>query len=278
MEYRCYKTICKKTLILILACLLLGGCACRDHRAELGLGDIAYVDKTDSLLLLIKNNGVVPPEVILHSTAFHTSYNPEWKIPNWVAYILNGQNLHDKHVGKVKIKSEFQEDSLIVGARATLEDYRKSGWSRGHMIPVADLQWNEVALNESYKLTNICPQDLKFNSGKWATLENSIRKLAKKDNTIIVICGPIVEPFATVIGENRVTVPQKFFKVLLKKRQGKYNAIGFIFPNQDVKGSIFDFAVPVDSVEQKTGWDFFYQLVDSIENQVETEWKLKDWQ
>lgn len=54
------------------------------------------------------------------------------------------------------------------------------------------------------------------------------------------------------IGENRVAVPTKFFKVLCMQRKGKWQAIGFVMPNSSIKGSMFDYAVTVDEVERLT--------------------------
>lgn len=50
---------------------------------------------------------------------------------------------------------------------ATNEDYRKSGWSRGHMAPAGNNKHDQTAMDETFYLTNILPQDIENNSGFW---------------------------------------------------------------------------------------------------------------
>ena len=54
-------------------------------------------------------------------------------------------------------------------------------------------------------------------------------------------------------------------------------AIGFIYPNGSANKEMRDYAVSVDKVEQLTGLDFFYQLDDKIEKQIEKECKPSAW-
>lgn len=62
------------------------------------------------------------------------------------------------------------------------------------------------------------------------------------------------------------------------QRKGKWQAIGFVFPNENCKGSMFEYALTVNEVEKLTGHDFFSGLPDDIENAIESSWKMKDWQ
>lgn len=265
MEYRCCKTLCF-AITSVFGTLILSGC--QDKRVKRLPSNMI----SDSLFLYVdlKNQN----DLLMRKKAFIVSYNVDSKIANWVSY-----NLTDNHLdGSVKRTDDFREDLSVPSPRATIDDYRHSGYSRGHLVPAADLRWDRDAMSESFLLTNICPQLPEFNSGVWENLERSIRKLAKKDGFVYIICGPVIEHFAKIIGENRVVVPQKFFKVLLKKRNGEYNGIGFIMPNQNLSGSFFDFALPIDSVEFVTGYDFFSALPDSVENKIEAKWRMSDWQ
>ena len=137
------------------------------------------------------------------------------------------------------------------------------------------MKWSELAMLESFYLSNICPEIAELNGGVWEKLENRVRKLASELN-VYVCCGPIVSSSPKRIGENRVAVPTKFFKVLCMQRKGKWQSIGFVMPNSAIKGSMFDYAVTVDEVERLTGHDFFYNLPDDIETQIESQFKQKD--
>ena len=115
-----------------------------------------------------------------------------------------------------------------------------------------------------------------LNGDVWEKLENRVRKLASESN-VYVCCGPIVPSSPKRIGENKVAVPIKFFKVLCMLRKGRWQAIGFVMPNSDIKGSMFDYAVTIDEAERLTGHDFFHNLPDDIETLIESQFKQKDW-
>ena len=212
-------------------------------------------------------------QVIKH-VGYTTCYNSSWLIPNWVAYELTKSKAHGTFP---RPRKEFEPDPMVKGKSASHYDYSNSGYSRGHMAPAADMKWSEKAMLESFYLSNICPQNTELNNVVWERLEDRCRALAN-DGSVYICCGPIVSPKPTRIGVNKVAVPTKFFKVLCMRRRGKWQAIGFLFPNTSCKGSMFDYAVSVDEVEKVTGHDFFSNLPDNIEKAIESSWKMKDWQ
>lgn len=72
------------------------------------------------------------------------------------------------------------------------------------------------------------------------------------------------------IGPHRVAVPKAYYKVLLQKRNGIWEGIGFILSNSIQNFDYRDFIVSIDKVEELTRIDFFWQLNDTIENEVES--------
>lgn len=212
-------------------------------------------------------------EQIIAHTGYTVSYNQDWLIPNWVAYELTSAEVD----GTAPRKGAFCPDPDVKGRTATTYDYSNSGWDRGHMAPAADMKWSAQVMTESFYLSNICPQDRGLNGGTWLKLEESVRDWARAQSPIYVVCGPIMGETFDTIGDNAVAIPDGFFKVVCKRVNGLYFTIGFIFPNKDVKGSIFDYSCTVDEVEKVTGFDFFSALPDSIEKKVESVCNPKDW-
>ncbi len=207
-------------------------------------------------------------------TGYTTSFNSNWQIPNWVAY----EHTKEKAEGTVaRPKMPFLPDPDAKGMKAEHRDYSNSGYSRGHMAPAGDMKWSEEAMYESFYLSNICPQKAELNDGAWKRLEGRVRALAK-EGSVYICCGPIVNESPKRIGQHKVAVPNQFFKALCMRRKGKWQAIAFLFPNSDCKGSMFDYAISVNELEQITGYDFFYNLPDEIEFVVETQCRMKDWQ
>ena len=69
---------------------------------------------------------------------------------------------------------------------------------------------------------------------------------------------------------------QAFYKVVL--RMGKTpQALGFIYPNDGTHHKMSYYVLSVDEVESRTGIDFFYNLPDDIENEVESSSNLSRW-
>lgn len=214
-------------------------------------------------------------EQIVDYTGFIVSFNSDAHQPNYVAWELTA----DKLDGQAPRESKFDTDPAVEGC-ATLADYRRSGFDRGHMMPAADAKWSTDAMAESHLLTNICPQDHKLNGGAWATLEGNCRKWAARDSAIIIICGPVLSDRMTrSIGtDNRVPVPERFFKVVLAPYTTPPRGIGFIMNNGQVDGGVQTAAVSIDQVEAITGFDFFASLPDEIENDVESQCAYHEWQ
>ena len=149
------------------------------------------------------------------------SYNPEWKIPNWVAYELTDEMV----AGTVPRYDRFQPDpNLPRHLSADNDDYRRSGYDRGHMVPAGDMKWSEQAMKESFYFTNICPQNNNLNAGVWNSLEQQVRGLARRKGSIYVVCGPIVNDSTQTIGANRVVIPDAFYKTLLQNDKGEWHS------------------------------------------------------
>ena len=244
------------------------------------LGRFIYNDLYPAPKIEVQANGLtdvkLPAEmknVVCQYSGFTSYFNPDTHIPNCVAYEI----IESETTGDEPRKKSFEADHTIDGC-AESSDYRNSGYDRGHMAPAADMKWSKEAMEESFLMTNICPQVKSLNSGIWHRLEQRVREWAARDSSIIVVCGPIFTPGKPVeqIGEIGVAVPHRFFKALYAP--GRNIGIAFIFDNDKVKGGLRKYAVTIDSVERETGLDLFYNLPDDIENEVENQCNYKLWE
>ena len=204
-------------------------------------------------------------EQLINHKGYTVSYNPDRLIPNWAAYSLMKEKLN----GTVPKDKGFYADPSVGDRTAKATDYKKSGYSRGHMAPAGDMKWDATAMHESCYYSNICPQNMKLNSGVWNVIENKVRKLANKCDVVYVVCGPIVPQKHQTIGANKVAVPSAFFKAILVCDKREYKSIAFICDNADLEGDCMQYATSVDSVESLLKMDLFYNLPDEIEDEVE---------
>lgn len=206
-------------------------------------------------------------ECLLRRVGYTVSFNPEWNIPNWVAYELTEAETY----GKCPRADHFVPDPDIPDCPNT-RDYTRSGWDRGHMAPAADMKWNSTAMRESFYLSNICPQNHNLNKGDWKQLEETVRDMARSYGSVYVCCGPVLTSADNFIGnQHRIAVPQAFFKALLWQAGGQWSAAGFYFKNMAGHQKLETYTLTLDELEEYTGIDFFPSLDDAVEKKVESE-------
>ena len=215
----------------------------------------------------------VPATDLVRHTYYTLSYNEKYEQANWVYYSLTDSMVLN---GGEERSNQFKIDPLVPTGSAKSSDYTKSGYDRGHLCPAGDMGFNPKAMFESFMMSNISPQKPDFNRGIWKELETSVRGWAKKDHKIIVVTGPVFKDSKGTIGKDNVLVPGYFFKLILDATD-EPKMIAFLFPNEKSDRPIKDFAVPADEVEKLTGFDFFSQLPDSEETELEAKVELAGW-
>ena len=212
---------------------------------------------------------------LLKRYAYRSWYNESLHLPLAVSWYLTGDHTRGNYQRKNQV---FHPDSEVKNP-VTTHDYVQSGYDRGHMCPAGDNKWNEKALEETFLMTNVCPQNHNLNKNDWNDLELLCRQWARKYNKVYIVCGPILRGTQhQEIGprQRRITVPEAFYKVVL--RMGKTPAaIGFIYDNKGRRQPMEQAVCTVDDLEQLTGLDFFSALDDKTEARIEAKASLSDW-
>jgi endonuclease G len=148
---------------------------------------------------------------VLHSGVTH---GPLW----------SSEHLTREHIeaakDMVRTNRFFEDTRLPDGEGATLADYKRSGFDRGHMSPAGN-RWNQEAMAESFSLANIVPQNRENNQRLWSRIETAVRKLTTKYDDTYVVTGPMFNgQQLQTIGPTRVLVPTQLFKaVYIPSRQ-----------------------------------------------------------
>ncbi|MBP5548776.1 MAG: DNA/RNA non-specific endonuclease [Bacteroidales bacterium] len=244
---------------LIFACLLLAVPSCRHASSQ-----TARIEQNDGREWTRDIDLPVTPadrsEQILYRKAYVVSYNKETRQPNWVAWKLTAEHTQ----GDVqRPATAWHEDYEVPEPRIYYSDYKHTNWDRGHMCPAGDNKWDKTAMYESFLLSNACPQNKTLNSGIWNQIEMKCREWARKYGEVQIVCGPIfMNCEHDTIGENRLPVPEAFFKVVLIPVNGELYGTGFICRNNEgnKKKDLYHNSIP--EVERITGIKFFPNSVD----------------
>lgn len=207
-----------------------------------------------------------PNQQIVKWENFTLSYVEEHEQAEWVAYELTDVEVQ----GAAERSDDFREDPQVRTGSASLNDYYRSGYDRGHLAPAGDMKFSDNAMSESFYMSNMSPQEPSFNRGIWRELEEEVRELAVDNGRLFVVTGPVFGKRNRRIGDNRVSIPRAFYKVLLDYNEPEIKAIAFLLANEGSKKDIYDFVVTIDSVEAVTGIDFFPALPDLEENKLES--------
>jgi endonuclease G len=215
-------------------------------------------------------------DTILNYSGWDLGYNEQFEQAAWVAYVLTREEV----LANVAERNEhFRADTLIRSGSADLSDYRGSGYDRGHMVPAGDLKWSERAMDESFLLSNMSPQDPSFNRGIWRRLEEKVRQWVVEKDSLYVISGPVLSSVEDFIGDNEVGIPGSYFKVLVDLSPPDHGMAAFLLPNKGSSSDPILYAISVDSLESVTGYDFFafapdQQIIEWLESRLEKDkWK-----
>jgi endonuclease G, mitochondrial len=211
---------------------------------------------------------------IVNRAGYAFCYSEKHEQPLWVMYKLTKAEVINK---VCKRRDNFRKDPLVPTGSALLEDYKGTGYDRGHLAPAADMAWSEQAMSESFYLSNMSPQKGSLNRGRWKDLETLVRNWAVANDEVYVITGPIIRPNHATIGPNKVTVPQWYYKIVLDVKSPGLKGIGFLMPNRKAEKECSAYAVTIDKIEEITGLDFFERLDDSLETKLEGSFDLSQW-
>ena len=187
------------------------------------------------------------------NTAYLLQHDNTAKIPAWVAYTLTPTNA----IGCVVRTNAFATDkTLPEGGRSESSDYAGSGFDQGHLAPDGDMSWDLQVEYESFLMSNMSPQYPNFNRGIWKSLETNVRAWTfGMNHSFTVYTGNIYGPNSKTIGENKVVVPEKLFKIVIDNETK--TVLSFIIPNVERQPvDLQPHLTSVLEVEKETGITF----------------------
>lgn len=237
-------------------------------------------------------------------------WNAAMRHSSWVAFSFDSTTSQDN----VKRGDAWGWDPLIpVELGKVIEDDHKSdGYDKGHLCASEDRVYCKEANDQTFLYSNISPQIGSFNQKYWAKLEALIQKWGRStqngvyDKVYVAKGGTInkllkdwtgkqkandgLYPTADADGKsspkskNGLVVPAYYYMAILAEKDGKFHAIGFLVPHSEdlpakpTTADLQTYTCSIAHLEEQTGIDFFCNLKDNVEREVESAFRLEDWQ
>jgi len=231
---------------------------------------LIFIQLHSHSLLLPKHS---ESDIIIEHTAYTLKYNEQHEQAEWVAYRIDASELSSE----IERTDDFRSDPNVKTGSASLSDYKGSGYDRGHLAPAGIMKTSEMAMSESFYMSNMSPMNTSFNRGIWKRLENQVKDWSYENHELHVVTGPLLTDNLQTIGESEVSVPDYYYKVILDYQEPEIKGIGFLLPNEKSSDRLGNYALPIDYLELILGIDFFPELQDSIENKIESNMDLIKW-
>lgn len=273
------------------------------------LAGLTYV--TDySMPHLNPNNRYVEHSVIYNGKKI-LNYALEWdaakKHSVWVAFSFDAETSLKK-VSRPDKDPYAEDPELEAGASPIESDHRSDGFDKGHLVASNDRLFSREANNQTFYYTNLSPMMSDFNGGVWTTFEIQLQTWARSgsfDKLYVTKGGTTDQLLVNFTGtqngndgilpktdENGFTIrglacPKYYFMAILAQKGNSYQAMAFVVEHRNDYGFDYEDMAPVefikeracsvDQLERQTGLDFFCNLPDTIENEVESLYNEADW-
>jgi endonuclease G, mitochondrial len=214
-------------------------------------------------------------EQLIHHSAMSLCYNEQHEQPTWVMHVV----LPAVEFGNVSRTDDFRVDPKVTTGSAERKDYWKSGYDRGHLAPSADFRWSEKAVSESFFYSNMSPQLPEFNRQSWSDLEAWVRRyVGDFQEPVFVVTGGILNDDGLAkLGPNEVTIPKRYYKVVLDLYGDERKGIAFVMNNGVNEYPVASYVTSINEVERITGLDFFSSLPDEEEERLEAMGSIAPW-
>lgn len=231
----------------------------------------------------------------MKSTAYDkdgVNFSVEWdcdkRSQRWTCY-----QMHKGYSGKYTRVSNFYFDTTNLNSNEYWGEYTYfPGYDRGHICPSGDRTASEEMNSQTFVMTNMQPQYHKFNgfddsgnNGLWVRMENQLRKWADKlsaTDTIFVCKGGTIDSEANIITriDGKLIVPKYFYMAILRKSSFGYAGMAFWSEQTNAwrtNETLRSHAISIAELEARTGIDFFCNLPDDVEAQVEKTFNPSVW-
>lgn len=234
-------------------------------------------EDSDNNLLIIKTD-----------STYGVNYALEWdcskKAQRWSAM----QMYHGNSVTKVRRSGDdawHSDEAIPEEFRTGYEDHYQNGYDRGHMIASADRLQSRAMNKQTFCYSNVHPQLNELNAGIWEEMEEQVRAWNTDEfrDTLYVVKGGTIDNEEQILGytSSGLIIPKYFFMAVLCLKNGEYKAMAFWIEHKKkyykTDHDLSRYVVTISQLETFTGINFFYNLDPKIQDEIENEVEIGDW-
>lgn len=203
----------------------------------------------------------------------------------WVAFRFDGET-RERQVNSRA--NSWRDDPMLDSKYHIGGNAYQGGYARGHLCASYDRRYSLEAEDATYYMTNMSPMYYEFNGNYWTIFEGFIQDKGRNplsvNDTLYVVKGGTIENGQT-IGTCRTSngsttvVPEHYFIAAVMYRGGNYSGIGFWVEHKNYSASakfnknteLRKCSMNIDELEELTGIDFFCNIPDDKEQEMERE-------
>ena len=198
----------------------------------------------------------------------------------WTAYAMHQTEWADNNTGR---NDGWTLDPAFTFESGWQQEGASGTYNKGHLTASDERQTSKEMNKQTFYYSNQAPQNSSFNGGIWVQLENKVKAAAPTGrDTLYVVTGVLYE--GTAQYSDGIQVPSHFYKCLMKCT---FNSNGTM---TDAKGCAYvlenraydnnssselpKYQVTIQSMEQRTGFDFFPNLPSNLQSAETTKSSL----
>lgn len=209
-------------------------------------------------------------------------YDCTKKHVRWVAFTFDNYTCQSK-VGR---SDAWKADPNIPTKYQTSKNDYNPTYTRGHMVGSGDRVYSSAANQQTFYYSNISPQQQAgFNTGGgvWNNVEDQVQdwgQISNSSDTLYVVKGGTIDKEEDIRARTStgVAVPKYYFIAVLSYKSKQYKGVAFYVEHTNNKTKLIKrYAMSIRELEKKTNIDFFHNLDNAIENNVEINYNPSDW-
>jgi len=137
--------------------------------------------------------------------------------------------------------------------RTSTVDPSTGTWDRGHLVPANHMDHSKDAMKETFFVSNILPQQSRFNQSSGAWFKTEEISECYRDITTLTIWGGVIwgndESNDFFVDSHGIKTPDYWWKVIYRHDNGEY--VAWLFPNHKsaLAGDIDDFLLSLEDLQ-----------------------------